>query len=64
MLREVCYQGVRRRMIRVGDATGSVLSGVRGRMIHVGDATESVLSGGERSYDTCRRCYGKCVIRG
>ena len=46
MLREVCYQGVRRRMIRVGDATGSVLSG------------------GERSYDTCRRCYGKCVIRG
>ena len=46
MLREVCYQGV------------------RGRMIHVGDATGSVLSGGKRSYDTCRRCYGKCVIRG
>ena len=55
MLREVCYQGVRGRMIRVGDATESVLSGVRGRMIRVGDATESVLSGGERSYDTCRR---------
>ena len=51
-------------MIRVGDATKSVLSGVRGRMIRVGDATESVLSGGERSYDTCRRCYGKCIIRG
>ena len=33
-------------------------------MIRVGDATGSVLSGGETSYDTCRRCYGKCVIRG
>ena len=31
-------------------------------MIRVVDATESVLSGGERSHDTCRRCYGKCVI--
>ena len=37
MLREVCYQGVRGRMIHVGDATGSVLSGGETSYDSVGD---------------------------